>query len=64
MRITRHIHKKIAEDSIHQPWRTLAGRHPVQKIECQFQLVHGIRARFVHARCLAGRADEDAREEI
>src|SRR5471030_557852 len=62
VRVARRVDEKIAEDAIHQPGRRLPAG--LDLAEGDLELVQRIVARLVDARMLAGRADEQAGEEI
>ena len=66
MRVARGIREQMAEKPVHQPGRRVAIflAVAIHLLECQLDLKHGIIARFINARRLAGRADEQAAEEI
>src|SRR5262245_20638655 len=40
VRVVRNVNKKIAEDSIDQPWRACSIRRTIQLLKRHFQLVH------------------------
>src|SRR5205823_5866900 len=62
--VSGHIDQKVAEYPVHQPWRQISVLPPIQKTESQFQFVNSVRAGFIYTGRLAGRTDEDAREQI
>src|SRR5262245_13226757 len=64
MRVTRNVNKKIAEDSINQPWRACSVRRAIQLLKRYFQLVHRIAPSLINAWRLTRRADEHTGEEI
>ncbi len=63
--VASHIHQKIAEQPVDQPGRRHLRRARGGHLrERDLQLVEPVMARFVDARRLTGRADEQAGEEI
>ena len=64
VRVAGHVGQQIAEDAVDQPGRDIARRAVGHFAEGDFQFVERVVARFVDARRLAGRADEQAREQI
>ena len=63
VRVAGHVDQQVAEDAIHQP-RRRDSRRSGDLRERDLQLVERIVARLVHARMLARRADEQAREQV
>src|SRR4030095_16313925 len=57
MRVSRNVNKKIAEDSIDQPWRACLIRRTIHLLKRYFQLIHGIGPSLIDARRLTRRAD-------
>ena len=62
MRVARGVDQQVAEDAVDQPWRRLLARFDLA--EGDLELVQRIVARLVDARMLAGRADEQAGEQV
>ncbi len=61
VRIACDIGEEIAEQSVHDPGRTILGR---EMAKSDFQLIQGIDACFIHARTLAGRADINSGKQV
>ena len=63
VRVARSVDQQIAQHAVDQPGRDRRAG-PRQLAKGQFEFVDRVVARLVHARRLAGRADEEAGEEI
>ena len=63
MRIAGHVDEQIAEQPIDQPGRALSARRR-QLAKGDLELIQRVIPRFVHARRLRRRADEQAGEQI
>ncbi len=67
MGVAGHVDQDVAQRAVHQPGRQVLAMHglaPRDLAERDLQFVELVVARFVDARRLAGRADEQAREQI
>ena len=66
MRVARHVDQHVAQRPVDEPRRRRrsALAASAQFGERDFQFVDLVVARLVHARCLAGRADEQPREQV
>ena len=71
MGVAGAVDQDVAEQAIDQPGRDRAVAGVVERVadlvdlgHRDFELVHLIAARFVDARVLAGRADEEPREQV
>ena len=66
MRVAGHVDQDVAEQPVDQPWRR-RGRGCIRRrhaAERDFQLIEHVLARFVDARRLTGRPDEQSGKEI
>src|SRR5262245_45666848 len=63
MRVAGDVHEQVAEEAVHEPWRTRrsCGRDEAHR---DLELVYGIRTGLVHTWGLTRRPDEDAGEQI
>src|SRR6516164_203991 len=64
MRIATDINEDMAEDAIHEPGREASVGRFGDLAESDFEFVETVLAGLIHARRLAGRADEEAREHV
>ena len=64
VRVAGDVDQQVAEDAVHQPRRDVARVARRNFVEGDFQFVQRVEARFVDARRLARRTDEQAREQI
>ena len=64
MRVAGDVDQQVAEDPVDQPGRAGLAAGLGNLAECDLQLVELVLARLVQPRRLAGRADEQAREQV
>src|SRR5437764_620914 len=64
MRVAGYVDQQVTEDAIHYPWRAVAFTGERRLVEGDLQLVEAVLAGLIHARGLAGRADEHAGKHV
>ncbi|MNP57590.1 hypothetical protein D3C76_1524310 [compost metagenome] len=61
--VAGHVDQQVAQQSVHQPGRALLARRR-HLGEGNFQLIQGVIARFINARGLGCRADEQSGKQV